>query len=193
MRLLVILAVFAALACAEGITIVLDYDGPHSPQTDAAMKREIEGIFHKATLTVNWRTRQEAQNGAASNLVVVRLKGKCILDPVPYLYDERGIMAFTYSTSGVVQPFGEVACDRVATAVRSAMFGEDYKRSDQLFGRALGRVLAHEVVHMLTGSGAHGREGVARKSLSGQQLIAPELRLSTEDLDRLANPSHKIN
>jgi hypothetical protein len=94
-------------------------------------------------------------------------------------------MAFTYSTDGVVQPFGEVACDKVTSAVRSAMSGGDFANADVLLGRALGRVLAHEVVHMLSKSGAHGRTGVARPALSGSQLIAPELRLEPEDLERM--------
>jgi hypothetical protein len=84
-----------------------------------------------------------------------------------------------------VQPFSEVACDKVTSAVRSAMFGGDFGNADVLLGRALGRVLAHEVVHILSKSSAHGRTGVARTSLSGSQLIAPQLRLETEDLERL--------
>src|SRR5262245_33173396 len=102
MRLTTIFALFAAMASAEGITIVLQFDGPHSDQSVAEMKREFEGIVKDATLTVDWRTREQAQQEALSNLVVIRFKGKCVLDPVPYLYDERGPMAFTYSTSGVV-------------------------------------------------------------------------------------------
>jgi hypothetical protein len=184
---------FAASVFAEGMTIVLDFDGPHSEQTVAEMKREFAGIVKDATITVEWRTRQEAQREALANLMVVRFKGKCVLDPVPYLYDERGPMAFSYSSDGVVQPFSEVACDKVTTAVRSAMFGGDYARADLLLGRALGRILAHEVVHMLSGSGEHGHEGVARQALSGNQLIAPELRLAPEDIERLSNRQHKIN
>jgi hypothetical protein len=181
---------FAAFGFAEGMTIVLDFDGPHSEQTVAEMKREFAGIIKDAPITVEWRTRAEAQREALANLMVVRFKGKCVLDPVPYLYDERGPMAFAYSTDGVVQPFSEVACDKVITAVRSAMFGGDFGKADLLLGRALGRVLAHELVHMMSGSGDHGHDGVARKSLSGNQLIAPELRLAPEDLERLINPSH---
>jgi hypothetical protein len=193
MRLLFLCALFAAAASAEGITIVLDFDGPHKEQTVAAMKQEFEGIVKETALEVGWRTREQAQHEALNNLVLVKFKGKCILDPVPYLYDERGPMAFTYSTDGVVQPFSEVACDKVTTVVRSAMFGGDFAKADQLLGRALGRVLAHEVVHMLTRSGDHGHDGVARRSLTGIQLIAPELRLSPEDLARLVDPSHKLN
>jgi len=191
MRLVAVAALFATVASAEGITIVLDFDGPHSEQTVKEMKREFEGIVKGTPLQVGWRTREQAQHEAAANLMVVRFKGKCVIEPVPFLYDERGPMAFAYSTDGVVQPFSEVACDKVTTAVRSAMFGGDYAKADLLLGRALGRVLAHEVVHMLSGSGEHGHEGVARRSLSGNQLIAPELHLAPEDLERIVNPVHK--
>jgi hypothetical protein len=65
------------------------------------------------------------------------------------------------------------------------MSGGDFANADVLLGRALGRVLAHEVVHILSKSSAHGRTGVARTSLSGSQLIAPELRLGAADLERI--------
>ena len=172
-------------AFGEGITIVLDFQGPRSEQSVAEMKREFTGIMKDTAVRFDFRSRSQASQEALSDLVLVRFKGKCVLDPVGYLYDERGPMAFTYSTDGAVQPFSEVACDKVTSAVRSAMSGSDFANADVLLGRALGRVLAHEVVHMLSKSGAHGHTGVARTALSGSQLIAPELRLEPEDVERL--------
>jgi hypothetical protein len=172
-------------AFGEGITIVLDFQGPRSEQSVAEMKREFAGIMKDTAVRFDFRSRSQASQEALSDLVLVRFTGKCVLGPVGYLYDERGPMAFTYSTDGVVQPFSEVACDKVTSAVRSAMSGGDFANADLLLGRALGRVLAHEVVHMLSKSGAHGRTGVARTALSGSQLIAPELRLEPEDVERL--------
>jgi hypothetical protein len=65
------------------------------------------------------------------------------------------------------------------------MGGDDLRRADVLFGRALGRVLAYELVHVLTRSGEHGREGVERPALSGKELISGSLLLSRADLIRL--------
>lgn len=186
---LVSLCAFACLAAStalgEGITIVLDFQGPRSESSVAEMKREFAGIMKDSDLRFDFRSRSQASQEELTDLIVVRFKGKCVLEPVGYLYDERGPMAFTYSTDGVVQPFSEVACDKVTSAVRSAMSGGDFANADILLGRALGRVLAHEVVHMLSKSSAHGRAGVAKTALSGSQLIAPELRLGREDLERL--------
>ena len=178
-------SLFVLSAFGEGITIVLDFQGPRSDQSVAEMKREFAGIMKDSALHFDFRWRSQASQEALSDLVLVRFTGKCVLEPVGYLYDERGPMAFTYSTDGIVQPFSEVACDKVTSAIRSAMAGADFANADVLLGRALGRVLAHEVVHMLSKSGAHGRTGVARTALSGAQLIAPELRLGPQDLERI--------
>src|SRR5215471_4351949 len=172
-------------AVGEELTIVLDFQGPRSDQSVVEMKREFEGIMKDSSLTFEWKSRAQAEQTSAANLVVVRFKGTCILKPIPYLYDERGPMAFAYSTEGTVQPFTEVACDQVTRVVKSAMSGGDYAKADQLMGRALGRVLAHEVIHMLTRSGAHGHDGVTKTVLSGTELIGPELRLEAEDLQRV--------
>jgi hypothetical protein len=59
-----------------------------------------------------------------------------------------------------------------------------------LVGRALGRVVAHELVHMLTKSGQHAHEGVQKAALSGRQLISASLPLSAMDIDRLIAERH---
>ena len=104
---------------------------------------------------------------------------------MPLLYDERGPLAFTHSTDGEVLPFSMVSCDRVRHSVESAMWGGDRARADLLLGRALGRVLAHELVHIVAKSSKHGVKGVAKTALSGGQLIADRLELDVDDVERL--------
>jgi hypothetical protein len=154
----VVLAV-AASAASPKLTIVLDFQGPHSARSIDAMKQEVEAVMQDSGMTFDWRLRGEFGGAAVENLVVVRFKGKCVLEPVGYLYDERGPLAFTYSSAGEVQPYSEVACDKVTASVRSAMSGGDFARGDLLLGRALGRVVAHEMAHMLAKSGAHTHAG----------------------------------
>ncbi len=149
------------------------------------MEKETEGILKASGLHLDWRMAADAGRESFDDLVVVQFKGACKVEPVPYVYDELGPLAFTYSSDGAVQPFTQVSCDKVAASVRSAMWGEDFQRADLLFGRALGRVLAHELVHVLTASGRHGREGVARPALSGKELIGGSLPLSPADIARL--------
>jgi hypothetical protein len=172
-------------AKTAGVTIVLDFQGPRSEKSVQEMKREAEGIMKSTGIAFEWRLREEANQVTPNHLVVIRFKGKCVLEPVGYLYDERGPLAFTYSTDGAIQPYSEVACDKVASSIRSAMFGGDFANADELLGRALGRVVAHELVHILSKSGSHAKDGVEKSALSGKLLIAPDLQLDAADLDRL--------
>jgi hypothetical protein len=172
-------------ASAAEITVVLDFDGPHSDRSVQQMKRETEEIFKTAGVHLAWRAPSEVGRNSYENLVMVHFKGKCILEPVPMLYDERGPFAFAYNSDGSVLPFSEVECDHLAASVQSAMWGDDFARPDYLMGRALGRVLAHELVHILTKSGAHGNEGVTQATFSGRDLIGAPLRLSRADVERL--------
>ena len=190
-----LLAAVSVLAVADtpfpsDLTVVLQFQGTHSDRSVSEMEREAAGILQASGLRLNWRLGAEASQESYPDLVVVQFKGACKMEPVPFVYDERGPLAFTYSSDGTVQPFGEVACDKVAASVRSAMWGDDFRNADLLMGRALGRVLVHELVHMLTRSGEHGREGVERPALSGKQLVASSLQLSRSDLARLRRRGH---
>lgn len=167
----------APRGASAGVTVVLDFQGQYSSTSLREMQRELDAMTKDAGLRVDWRFRAEAERMSFDHLVVVRFKGKCILEPVGYMYDERGPLAFTHTSDRVPQPFSEVECDRVTSTVRSAMWGGDYTRADILFGRALARIVAHELIHMLSNSRAHAPAGVMKASLSGKELIAADLPL----------------
>jgi hypothetical protein len=185
LRYLLLLFACAAAACAAELAVVVDFDGPHSEKSVQQMKRETEQVFKTTGLRIAWRERAAVGHESYENLVVVHFKGKCILEPVPILYDERGPFAFVYNSDGDVLPFTEVECEPVAASVKSAMEGDDYGRPDYLLGRALGRVLAHELVHILTRSAAHGQDGVTQPKFSGRELIGAPLRLTQAEVERL--------
>lgn len=174
-KLALLAAVLACTVRAADITVVLEFDGPYSDRSIGEMKREVEGILKDSGHTFDWRTRSQAAGQSYENLVLVKFKGKCVMEPVGYLYDERGPLAFTHSADGALQPFSEVECDKVATSVRGAMFGGDFAHGDLLLGRALGRVVAHELIHILRNSKKHDPDGVEKTALSGVELIAPDL------------------
>ena len=173
-------------AAPSSLTIVYRFSGPYSEQSVEEMKRELGSIMKGSGVQIDWRERGALADSASfPNLVVVEFRGKCIMEPVPYLYDERGPLAFTYSSDGNVLPFSEVACDKVRSSVGKAMWGGDYGRLDTLFGRALARVVAHELYHVLARTESHAGSGVAKRALSGSQLISDELRMNPSDLTRI--------
>ncbi len=167
------------------LTVILDFKGPHSRTSLKEMQRESGRILKSTGVNLDWRMLGQDSSASYSDLVVMTFKGSCEYEPAAPIYDELGPLAITRTTNGEVQPFGEVDCDRVVNSARAAMSGSDYARADLLIGRAMGRVVAHELVHMLTKSGQHGTEGVEKAALSGKQLITASLPLSAFDIGRL--------
>jgi hypothetical protein len=167
------------------LTVILDFKGPHSQTSVKEMEREAGLILKSSGIRLGWRILGEDPTAAYNSLVVMTFTGPCQYDPAPPRYDESGPLALTRITDGEILPFGEVDCARLASSVHYAMSGGDYSRADKLVGRAMGRVVAHELVHMLTKSTRHGSEGVEKASLSGKQLIEESLPLSLFDIDRL--------
>jgi hypothetical protein len=162
------------------LTVILDFKGPHARVSVNEMKRESGVILKSTGIVLKWRMLGEDPSASYSDLVVITFNGACSYqppEPAPPRYDELGPYAITHTADGEVQPFGEVDCDRVVRSARRAMSPADYARADLLVGRAMGRVVAHELVHMLTKSGRHDAEGVERAALSGRQLIEPSLRI----------------
>jgi hypothetical protein len=60
--------------------------------------------------------------------------------------------------------------------------------TDAAPGRALARVLSHELYHVLARTTGHAREGVAKPSLAGADLSSAYLAFAPEDADRMTFP-----
>jgi hypothetical protein len=169
----------------SSLTIVLSFQGQHTERSVAEMKRELEAIMRDSGLQVDWRSPREAGQASPGTLVVVRFKGKCVPELAGSVHYAGGPLAYSVTSRGVVMPYSEVDCNSVSASVQSAMRERDFVRADLLLGRALGRVVAHELVHIITKSGDHSGEGVGQAALSGLQLIDSELPLSSTDLERV--------
>ncbi len=161
-----------AVQAKTSLTLIIQFENRHSPESFDAMKSELQFLMKDVAL--DWRLIEDMQAGESfPDLVVVKFKGACMMERLPsYLIDERGPLAFTHTADGRVLPFSEVECDKVRQAIHSAMWGDDYKRANALLGRALGRVLAHELYHVLENTKRHEKEGVNRRSLTARQLIS---------------------
>ena len=167
------------------LTIVLKFDGPYSTKSIEEMKLEFARAV-KNSMAVEWRMRDELPATSVGDLVLFTFKGRCVMDTVPPpIYDETGPLAWTSTADHTPLPFGQVSCDQVRNVVLKAMWGADFSHGDMLFGRALGRVVAHEVYHMVAKTTGHGASGVTRPALTGAQLISGSLTVDDDSLDRM--------
>ena len=170
----------AVIGSAAELTVLLDFEASRPQQVMAAkalaaMKTEINSVLAGRTpQPVQVELRFKSQMKPRENfedVVLVKMKGTCQMQNYAPLFDERGPYAWTHTVDGEILPFSEVACDRVRRAVAQAMFGSERKQRDALFGRALGRIVAHELMHILNHEHDHDHAGVFKKALTPRELI----------------------
>lgn len=178
------LAMLALSIRAEGfgpsLTVLLDFDSKPAGSSINELRREVTQLMRPTGYRVDVQMKSELpSNQEFEDVVIVRFRGSCDMAAFTPLLDERGSLAWTHTMQGEILPFSEVACDTMRRAVGGALWGSQRKKQDELFGRALGRVVAHELYHIVFKSNAHAKYGVFKESLSRAQLIA----------DRVGSPS----
>jgi hypothetical protein len=167
------------------LSVVLDFEHKLPVPALQEMQRELQAVISESGTRLNYRLRDEVGAESFDDVIVIKFNGQCKVDHFPIVFDERGPLAFTHTVNGEVLPFSTVYCERVRKSVRSAMWGGEFKEADVLLGRALGRVVAHELYHILGKTHGHGKDGIGQKSLSGRKLISGTLRLDPADLQKL--------
>lgn len=174
------LAALVASACTAfataRVTIILQFDSQHSERSVGEMKHELQSVMRSSGVELSWRRADElSASDSFPSVVVVTFHGSCEMKPLaPPLPSEPVALAYSHVSNGKVIPFADVECDRV----RSSLVSEHTALGpggDLLFGRALGRVLAHELHHIINQTRAHTHQGVSRKSLSARDLIADRI------------------
>lgn len=176
------------------LTVLLRVDGTVSDPALTELKSELNDIMRDTGRRLDVRLRQQAApNESFEDVVLVTLKGTCDMRRAyspyrayPYL-DERGPLAWSHSTDGEILPFAEVSCDRIARSVSAALSAGENRQADKYLGRALGRVLAHELYHILGKTHEHNTDGsIAKPALSVKQLISDKkLGFDVRDLNRM--------
>jgi hypothetical protein len=84
-----------------------------------------------------------------------------------------------------VLPFSELQCDRIRHSIAPLAIGASPEEREALLGRSLGRVLVHELFHVLASTEQHGREGVAKTRFSRKDLAAEGFAFDAKDARRI--------
>jgi hypothetical protein len=140
------------------------------------MKVELARLMDSAGYLVAFSDSQSP--GAASadgELIVVALHGLCGVPgdspgrrfPIP-----GAALASTAIEEGRILPFSSVDCVELAAMLRGALAGEPGARRDFLYGRAMARLIAHELYHFLVQTRGHERSGIARFAFTASDLLS---------------------
>ena len=160
------------------IGVYLDFERIPATVPLQVMQRAVEDLLTPAGVFVVWRSAgQNSGTEAFSALAVVRFKGGCaVKSPVPAsnfgTLGETTALASTRVSGGRVLPYTEVECGEVGKALAYIRPGAGLAEREKAFGTALGRVVAHELYHILANRVEHAAEGLAQASELLSDLVS---------------------
>jgi hypothetical protein len=170
-----VLALFSLIPYTDlAVYLNADANQPSAPLEN--MKRELSSIMQAAGYRVVYGDpRNPDTNSRVSTLVVLELRGSCGMPAGNYRI-ERAVasgasLAETSVSDGVVMPFSYINCANLTRMIGPVLGDEPSAQRDYFYGRAMARVAAHELYHVMMGSRVHGHEGVAKPSFSVADLL----------------------
>ena len=167
------------------VTAIVIPDGRYSRVAIGAMGREAAHILKKSGVSLLWRVGDPGQS-VDGMIVVVKLVGRCDMDgPAAILM--TGPLGWSHEANGVVLPFSDLACDNIRGQVQSAQVAGNPLRGNVLLGRAMGRVLAHELYHIVADTSVHADDGVTQSALSARELTSGQLEFRRSDVEAMQN------
>ena len=147
-----------------------------------ALQDEVESIMAPIGLRFEWRDLGQAGGHEVSaELAVVSFKGRC--DTAGLMSHSRfeGALGWTHVSDGQILPFTDVSCDRVREFAQPGLLTLCAEDRDEKYGRALGRVLAHELYHIFANTMRHGSGGVSKESYSVQDLLSDDFQFHAKE------------
>jgi hypothetical protein len=154
------------------------------------MKRELSGLMQTAGYRLEWLNASGAipdvRNG---QLVVLDLTGNCSAarGSGESASEDLGIesLASTPVSDGQVLPFSTLRCDSLNRVLGRIISAEPPQRRPWLYGRAMARLAAHELYHVLSDTREHSREGVSKPCFSARDLLADHFEFENAALARM--------
>ncbi len=176
---------FAPLAQEEAPALTVVWHDSTKQFPTAGLSRladEVEALFRENGLSVTFRAASENENlrlipEPRVNVIVVPENGRFGVPPhtMAAAHGERG------------EKFGIFIFYPGVRRTLGHLDGRSSPRQLAELSRALARVVAHEVIHVLAPEGGHAASGLMSRSLTREELLADAIDLDGPSLERAAS------
>jgi hypothetical protein len=176
-------------ALAPRIGVFLDFDRDPADSSIQTMKSEVGRVLAATGAQLSWRMlKADAAPLTFDNLAVLRFRGNCRMGRIGTTVEPdevRLTLGSTAVAAGVVTPFSSVECDKIVSCISGLLNSSCERDRDIALGRALGRVVAHELYHMLAQTREHGHAGLTKALQSPFDLIRENFSIDRQALQWL--------
>ena len=153
--------------------LYLKFQWEPSESARAMLEREVDSILAPLGFAARWREITDTRQEAWPTLAVLEFSGHCDGDGrTPARGFQSGALGWTHVSDGKILPFAGIDCDRIAAFVENGLDTEPVLFRARSFERAVARVVAHELYHVIAQTSEHGESGVARAEFTARELLS---------------------
>jgi hypothetical protein len=173
----------------QRLVVYLKLGTNRSGESLRAFQGELDSLMRSASYRVEWREAGIQPGAETATVTVVELRGVC--EPVGDQTEpsvppaSASSLASTAVSDGQVLPFSWVNCEVLTRMLAPALANQHPTQRDYLYGRAIARVVAHELYHVLTNHREHSVSGIAKPSFTVDDLLAAHFGFEGEAMGKL--------
>ena len=161
----------------SAVTLYTDFQQPVPQGVMEALRDEVDSIMAPMGLRFEWWPLSDFRSERVSTAVAVaHFEGRCDVNGLVMRKNQPGSLGWTEISDGTILPFTHVDCELVRTFLQTALLGYHPQDRERAYGRALGRVLAHELYHVFGDTRKHAAGGVAKENYSVGDLLGTDFR-----------------
>jgi hypothetical protein len=147
----------------------------------ASMQDELAIIMTPAQVQFDWHSLADARGRVSSRLAVIHFKGACDIADLRADAGYPGPLGWTHVSDGEILPFIDVDCGGIRLFLQHDLIAVPAAEREEAFGRAVARVLAHELYHLLANTQTHRDRGIAKAIYSVGDLLSQTLQFDKKD------------
>ena len=167
------LGVIPALGQIAPVAVYTKFQQQPSSGIVAALKEETASILSRLGVRVEWRSIERVPADEVwAEVAVVTFNGACDEAATGIVDSISRRLGWTHISNGEVLPFAEVDCGLVRSFLAPQMTAMVRTEARRRYARALGRVVAHELYHILSRSVHHSPHGVDQTAFTAQELLS---------------------
>ena len=180
LRALLLVLCVSFCANAQTRTLAL-YLGPASAidtETQRMMRAELQQLLAPAAIDVVWKTLADRKGGENFDIVAVATFDKTCGGTDNAVSTVAPSLADTSIADGHILPFFRIDCTRLMSILGRSV-------NSDVLGRALARLAAHELYHIVGQTTEHPDAGIAKAAFSVRDLTAPRFELDAWSVARM--------
>jgi hypothetical protein len=158
-----------------------------------SMREELAAIMGPVGIRIEWRSLSDVQGSdVVIDLAVITFKGRCDVSRVRPSLHNPGVLGYTHASDGVILPFANVDCDRIRGFIQRDLRMERADEREKVFGRAIARVLSHELYHIFAKTAKHTPCGVGKSAYFASELVSDTFHFEMEESAALRRTGENI-